>query len=88
VTKITLIKEDIQLELAYSFRRSVYYHNSGKHGSAQADMVLEELRALHLDPKAVTGDSHFCTGWSLSTRRTQSHPHSDTLPLVSIYLLI
>jgi hypothetical protein len=42
------------LELAYRFRGSVRYHHSGKHGSIQADMVLEkELRVLHLDPKPV-----------------------------------
>ena len=69
MTKITLIKEDIQLELAYSFRRSVYYHNSGKHGSAQADMVLEELRALHLDPKAArrTLSSYLLFVWSVQS---------------------
>ena len=38
--------------LAYSFRGSVHYHHGGKHGSLQADMVLEELRVLHLNPKA------------------------------------
>jgi hypothetical protein len=39
--------------LAYRFRGSVHYHHGGKHGSIQADVVLEkELRALHLDPQA------------------------------------
>ena len=37
---------------AYSFRRTVHYHHGGKHGSRQADFVLDELRVLHLDPKA------------------------------------
>ena len=46
-------KNNISLGLAYSFRGSVYYHHGGKHGSMQADMVLEkELRVLHLDPQA------------------------------------
>jgi len=40
------------LGLAYSFRSSVYYDHGGKHGSMQADMVLEEMRVLHLGPKA------------------------------------
>jgi hypothetical protein len=40
------------LGLAYSFRGSVHYHHNGKHGSIQADMVLEEPRVLHLDLKA------------------------------------
>jgi len=39
--------------LAYSFRGSVYYHrDGGKHGSVQADLVLEEPRVLHLGLKA------------------------------------
>jgi hypothetical protein len=37
---------------AYIFRGSVHYHHSGKHGSMQADKVLEEPRVLHLDQKA------------------------------------
>ena len=37
--------------LAYSFRGSVHYHHGTKHGSVQADTVLEELTALHLDLK-------------------------------------
>jgi hypothetical protein len=42
------------LGLAYSFRGSVHYHHDGKHGSIQADMVLEKkLRVMHLDTKAV-----------------------------------
>ena len=53
MTKAALIKGNIYLGLAYSFRDSVLYHPSRKHGSIQADMVLEkELRVLHLDPKA------------------------------------
>ena len=33
--------------LAYSFRCLAHYHHGGKHGSIQADMVLEkELRVL------------------------------------------
>ena len=45
--------------LAYSFRGSVYYHHGRKHGSMQADMVLEkELRVLHLDLKAARKKTH------------------------------
>jgi hypothetical protein len=43
MTKATLIKENIELGLAYSFGGLVHYHHGGKHGSMQADMVLEEL---------------------------------------------
>lgn len=31
------------------FRGLVHYFHGGKHGSTQADMVLEETRVLHLD---------------------------------------
>jgi hypothetical protein len=52
MTKTTLRKDNISLGLAYRFRDSVHYHHDRKHGSIQADMVLEEPRALHLDSKA------------------------------------
>jgi len=51
-TKATLIKANMKLGLAPRFRGLVHYHHSRKHGSVQADMVLEELRVLHLIPKA------------------------------------
>jgi hypothetical protein len=54
MTKATLIKENINLGLAYSFRGSVHCHPGRKHGSLQADIVPEkELRVLDLDLKAV-----------------------------------
>ena len=57
MTKATLIKENISLGLAYSFRGlMVHYHHSGKHGSMQADMVLKAPRAIHLDSKIIEGD--------------------------------
>jgi hypothetical protein len=43
-------------KLADSFRGLVPYHHGRKHGSVQADMVLEELRVPHLDPKAAERD--------------------------------
>ena len=51
MTKATLIKENISLGLAYSFRGSVHYHHGGKHGRGQIGMVQEELRVLHLHLK-------------------------------------
>jgi hypothetical protein len=48
LTKAILIKKNISLELAYSFRDSVL-ETGRKHGSNQAGIVLEELRVLHLD---------------------------------------
>jgi hypothetical protein len=49
MTKATLTKANIYLRLACSFRSLVHYHRGGKHGSIQADIVLEELRILHID---------------------------------------
>ena len=64
--KATLIKENISLGLAYSFRGSVHYHHGRKHGSMQADMVLEkELRVLHLDPQAAGRESDTGPGLSI-----------------------
>jgi hypothetical protein len=41
------------LELAYRFRGSVHYYHGRKHGSIQADVLLEkELGILHIDLKA------------------------------------
>ena len=54
MTKATLIKENISLGLAYSFRGSSHYHGR-KHGSVQADRMLEELRVLHLDWQPARG---------------------------------
>jgi hypothetical protein len=47
----TMIKATTYLGPGYSFRGSVHYHNR-KHSSVQADMVLEEPKALHLDLKS------------------------------------
>ena len=50
-TKATLIKDNIQLGLAYSFRSSAHYDHGWRHGCVQADMMLEVLGVLHLDQK-------------------------------------
>ena len=48
MTMATLIKENMSLELEYGFRGVVHYWHGRRHGSMQADMVLEEeLRVLH-----------------------------------------
>jgi hypothetical protein len=61
--------KNLSLGLAYSFRDSIHYHHGRKHGSTQADMVLEELRALHLDPKAArrTLSSYLLFVWSVQS---------------------
>lgn len=56
----TLIKENILLGLAYSFGGLVHYHHGMKHGSTQADTVLEKkLRVLHSDPKLAGRERHW-----------------------------
>ena len=42
MTKANLIKDNILLELAYSFRDLVHYHHGWKHGSIQIGKVLEK----------------------------------------------
>jgi hypothetical protein len=37
--------------MVYTFRSSVRYHHCRKHGSLQADIVLEVLRVLHIHQK-------------------------------------
>jgi len=59
-----------QLGLAYSFKGSVHYHHGRKHGSMQADMVLEEPRVLHLDLQA-SGDR---VDTELEHKRPQNPP--------------
>ena len=50
-----------------------------KHGSVQADLVLEEeMRVLHLEPHAAEGDHY--TRFSLSIQNLKVPLHSDTLP--------
>jgi hypothetical protein len=44
-------KENI-IGAGLQFQRVSHYHPSRKHGSVLADLVLEELRVLHLDLKA------------------------------------
>lgn len=34
------------------FRDLIHYHDGRKHGGRYANMVLEELRDLHLEPQA------------------------------------
>jgi hypothetical protein len=77
--------------VAYRFRGSVHYHHGGKHGSIQAEVVLEGPRVLHLDPKIIRKrlplcrnqqECLFCPGWSF-----KAHPHRDVLPPTRPHLL-
>lgn len=60
--------------MSWSFRYLVHYHYGGKHGSVQADMVLEkELTLLYLDPQAT---KTLCYTWcSLSTEDLKTCLH-------------
>jgi hypothetical protein len=84
MTKATLIKENIELGLAYSFRGLVYYCHGEKHGSIQAD-VLEELRVLHLDLKVSRRLSSTLDGAS-ALGALKAHLHSDSLPPTRLHL--
>jgi hypothetical protein len=74
------------LEFAYRFRALVHYHQGGKHGSIQADVVLEELRVLYLVSKATRRrlsssgsweEALFCNGLCLSIERDLQSPASQ-----------
>jgi hypothetical protein len=66
--KAALIKETFN-----SFRGLVHYHHGRKHSSIQTDIVLEELRVLHLDQQTTEGAcvSHWV---ELEQLRPQSLP--------------
>ena len=85
MTTATLLKVNISLGLANSFKGSVHYHHGRKHSSIQAGTVLEELRVLHLDHRLQETVSH--SGQSLSIYDIITHPHSDTLPPTRPHLL-
>jgi hypothetical protein len=71
------------------FQRFSHYHHGWKHDSLQADIVLEEPRALHFDLKVArrtlssvgrqqeTGIPHWA---ELECRDLKTCPHRDKLP--------
>jgi hypothetical protein len=63
------------------------YHHGRKHGSVQADVVLEEPKVLHLDLKAARRRLEFHTRQSLSIGDLKAHSHSNTLPPTKPHLL-
>ena len=84
MSKATLIKENILLGLAYSFRGLVHYHHGGEHGSVQAEIELEDLRALNFDLQVAERD------WvilGLSIYQTLKPSSSYTLPLTRLHLV-
>ena len=55
-TNQKIVKPQSSLHFLSGFKGSVHYHHGKYHGSIQADMVLEELRVLHLVPQATKWD--------------------------------
>lgn len=52
------------------YPRFIHYHHGGKHGDAQADMVLEQkLGVLHLDLQAAVEKRDSVTGLAFQTPR-------------------
>jgi hypothetical protein len=88
MTKATLIKDSIDLGLAYRFRGSVHYHHGGKHGCVQAGLELEEWRILHFVLKATRRLWITLTRIKHMYETSNSHVHSDTLPLTRPHPLI
>jgi hypothetical protein len=74
-------RKHFELGLHYSFRGSAHYRHSGKHGSTQADMVLEkELKVRHLGSARSSGETETHWAW-LEVLRHQNPPPMDALPL-------
>ena len=83
MTKATLIKENMYLGWFIVSKVQFTIIMSGNVAAMQADILLEELRVLHLDLKAArrrlssTGSKEgtfLLTGWSLRTRSLHSLP--------------
>ena len=91
MTKATLIKKNISLELAYRIRGLVSFHHGGNHSSVQAVMALEKLRVLRLVPKG-NRIKLFCRqlGGGSQSPPPQWHtsPNKATPAPTSPYLLI
>ena len=80
----TLIKENSELGLAYSFRDLDHYYHGGKHSRVQADVGLKKkLRVLHPDQPASEGT--LCHIWcNVSIGDFKACPYSDTFPPTSL----
>ena len=67
MTIVTLMKEKIELGLAYSFRGLVHYCHDEKHGTRQAHMVLSHAGTGHANSEIV-----YCPCQRYSDTRLQS----------------
>jgi hypothetical protein len=75
------------LGLAYRFRGSVHYHHENR-GNVQANMMLEELRVLHLDPKTIRRRLSLLYWLEFELRTLKDITLSDIFPLTRTRLLI
>lgn len=57
MTTAALVKKSISCG-SLQFQGVVHYHHGEKHDRGQADMLLEELKILNLDPQVAEGDCH------------------------------
>lgn len=88
MTEVTLIKANISLVLAYSFRGSVHCHHGRKPGSMQADTVLEKPRVLHLHSEAARRRLWITLASREHIYESSKRPlHSDTFSLTRPHLL-
>jgi hypothetical protein len=75
MTKANSYKEQCLIG-ACRFRGSVHYHHGRKHGSVQADTVLEkEPRVLHLDPRQPGRDYLFQAARGRVSKPTSTVTH-------------
>ena len=71
----TLIKEFNCVN--YSSRGLVHYHHGREHSGTQADMVLEKLKVLHLDPEAA-GRERLWAGMGFYNVRAHLQPYTSS----------
>ena len=83
MTTIILRKKNF-IEAGLQCRSLVHYHHGGEHGSVQAEIELEDLRALNFDLQVAERD------WvipGLSIYQTLKPFSSYTLPLTRLHLV-
>jgi hypothetical protein len=66
MTTTALIKENIKVELAYSFGGLLHYYHGRKHDGMQAE---KELRVLLLDLQAVKATALLGLAWAYETSK-------------------
>ena len=88
MTVATLIKDNIELELAYSFRGLVHYHHGGKHGNTQANMGLEMEQSSPSLLESSQEETLIHSGRSLTIGALKAGLFSDILLPIRPHLLV